>query len=65
VPSTLVAMRHAADEDGVIGACVMGPNPALRPLVVEHGFRIVDRDTFMATDPSLLDPRGIYDTGIP
>jgi len=65
VPATLLAMRHAADEDGVVGACVMGPNPALRPLIVDYGFRIVDRDTFMATDPSLLDPRGIYDTGIP
>ena len=58
-------MRHAADEDGVVGACVMGPNPALRALIVDYGFRIVDRDTFMSTDPSLLDPRGIYDTGIP
>jgi len=65
VPATLVALRGAADDDGVIGTCVMGPNPALRPLLVEHGFRIVDRDTFMATDPALLDPRGIYDTGIP
>jgi hypothetical protein len=43
----------------------MGPNPALRSLVVDCGFRIVDRDTFMATDERLLDPRGIYDTGIP
>ena len=65
VPAILAAMSHAADEDGIVGACVMGPNPALRPLLVESGFRIVDRDTFMATDPSLLDPRGIYDTGMP
>jgi GNAT superfamily N-acetyltransferase len=61
----LAALGHAADDDGVIGACVMGPNPALRPLLVEHRFRILDRDTFMATDPALLDPRGIYDTGVP
>jgi GNAT superfamily N-acetyltransferase len=65
VPAILAAMRASADEDGVIGACVMGPNPALRTLLVDCGFRIVDRDTFMATDPALLDPRGIYDTGIP
>jgi GNAT superfamily N-acetyltransferase len=61
----LAALRHSADEDGVIGACVMGPNPALRTLLVECGFRIADRDTFMASDPELLDPRGLYDTGIP
>ncbi|HEX5013795.1 MAG TPA: GNAT family N-acetyltransferase [Candidatus Limnocylindrales bacterium] len=66
-PTTAIvaALSHAADDDGVIGACVMGPNPALKPLLVECGFRIADRDTFMATDPELLDPRGIYDTGIP
>lgn len=64
-PAILAALRHAADDDGVIGACVMGPNPALRTLLVDCGLRIADRDTFMATDPALLDPRGIYDTGIP
>ena len=45
VPAILVAMREAADADGVVGACVMGPNPALRALIVDYGFRIVDRDT--------------------
>jgi GNAT superfamily N-acetyltransferase len=64
-PAVLAALRHAADGDEPIGACVMGPNTALRPLLVECGFRIVDRDTVMATDERLLDPRGIYDTGIP
>ena len=63
--SILAALRHSAGDDGVIGACVMGPNPALRTLLVDCAFRIADRDTFMATDPDLLDPRGIYDTGIP
>ena len=58
-------VRLDVDADGAIGACVMGPNPALRTLLVEYGFRIADRDTYMATDPALLDPRGIYDTGIP
>ena len=65
VAAVLAALRHAADDDGAIGACVMGPNPALRTLLVECGFRIADRDTFMATDPALLDPRGMYDTGNP
>jgi GNAT superfamily N-acetyltransferase len=64
-PAILGALRRAADDDGIVGACVMGPNPALRTLLVDCGFRIVDRDTFMATDERLLDPRGIYDTGMP
>jgi GNAT superfamily N-acetyltransferase len=64
-PVVLAALCHAADDDGVVGACVMGPNPALRTLLVDCGFRIVDRDTFMATDPALIDPRGLHDTGIP
>jgi GNAT superfamily N-acetyltransferase len=64
-PAVLAALGHAADEDGVIGACVMGPNPALRTLLVDCRFRILDRDTFMATDPGLVDPRGLRDTGIP
>ena len=64
-PIVLAALCHAADEDGVVGACVMGPNPALRTLLVDCRFRIVDRDTFMASDPDLIDPRGLRDTGIP
>src|SRR6185436_8805076 len=65
VPMTLAALRHGADDDGVIGACVMGPNPVLRPLLVDYGFRIVDRDTFMASEDGLIDPSRVYDTGIP
>jgi GNAT superfamily N-acetyltransferase len=61
----LAALAHAASDDGEVGTCVMGTNPAFRTLLVDHRFRILDRDTFMATDPSLLDPRGLYDTGIP
>jgi GNAT superfamily N-acetyltransferase len=64
-PVVLAALCHAADDGGVIGACVMGTNPALRTLLVDARFRIVDRDTFMATEPGLIDPRGLRDTGIP
>lgn len=64
-PAILAALRHAADDDGVVGTCVMGPNPALPTLLLDARFRIVDRDTFMASDDRLLDPRGIYDTGVP
>jgi GNAT superfamily N-acetyltransferase len=64
-PAVIAALRHAADGDEPVGACLIGPNPALRPLLVESGFRIVDRDTVMASDERLFDPRRIYDTGIP
>jgi GNAT superfamily N-acetyltransferase len=64
-PTVIAALRHAADGDEPIGTCLMGPNTALRPLLVECGFRIVDRDTVMASDEDLFDPRRIYDTGIP
>jgi hypothetical protein len=32
-----------------------GPNPAVRPLL-EAGFRIEERDTYMASEPDLVDP---------
>ena len=35
--------------------CVPGPHPAL-PLLLEAGFRVIDRDTFLATDATLVDP---------
>lgn len=38
--------------------CVPGAHPAL-PALLRFGFRIVDRDTFMATDPGLVDPARI------
>lgn len=34
---------------------IPGPSPAL-PVLLEAGFRIEDRDTFMASDPALVDP---------
>jgi hypothetical protein len=32
-----------------------GPHPALRPLL-DAGFRVVDRDQFMASGPAIVDP---------
>ena len=59
----LVAYHHAA-EGGRIGCCLPGPSPALRPLLAA-GCRIIDQDTFMASDPSLFDAaRRISDGGI-
>jgi GNAT superfamily N-acetyltransferase len=59
----VAAYRHAA-EGGRIGSCLPGPSPALRPLL-ESGWRIIDQDTFMASNPALFDAtRRISDGGI-
>jgi GNAT superfamily N-acetyltransferase len=61
-PVVLAAHHHAA-EGGRIGSCLPGPSPALRPLL-DAGARIIDRDTFMASDPTLFDTtRRISDGG--
>jgi GNAT superfamily N-acetyltransferase len=54
VAATLSAIRSAA-RDGDVRLCVPGPNPVLGPLL-EMGFRIEERDTYMATSPDLIDP---------
>ena len=38
--------------------CVPGPHPVL-PVLLEAGYRIVDRDTFCASEPGWLDPERI------
>jgi GNAT superfamily N-acetyltransferase len=55
---TLAAIGWSADAEGRIGTCVLGPHPIV-PTLVEAGFRIVDRDTFQASDPTLVDPERI------
>ena len=40
---------------GEVRATLPGPNPAVRPLL-EAGFRLEDRDTYMASQPDLVDP---------
>ncbi len=60
----LVAAYRHASEGGRIGSCLPGPNPALRMLLA-GGARIIDQDTYMASDPSPFDPlRRISDGGI-
>jgi GNAT superfamily N-acetyltransferase len=54
VPVTLAALARAG-RDGIVLAAVQGPSPVLRPLL-DLGFRIADRDQFMASDPDLVDP---------
>lgn len=56
IPPILAALRAAAaDPEGGIATSVPGPNPVV-PFLIEAGFRIVDKDTFMTSDPSLVDP---------
>jgi GNAT superfamily N-acetyltransferase len=54
VPPILAGLRRAA-RGGRVQACLMGPNPAL-PALLAAGFRIVDHDQFLCSDPSLVDP---------
>jgi GNAT superfamily N-acetyltransferase len=35
--------------------CVPGPHPAL-PVLLDAGFKVVDRDIFLATSPTFVDP---------
>jgi hypothetical protein len=62
--AVVVTAYHHAAEGGRIGSCLPGPNPAL-PVLLAAGARIIDQDTFMASDASLFDPiRRISDGGI-
>jgi GNAT superfamily N-acetyltransferase len=63
--TALAAMRFAAAPGLEVGGCIPGPNPALGPLV-RSGFRVVDGDTFMGSEPDLVDPiRTFVDPGAP
>jgi hypothetical protein len=50
----VAALRRTA-RSGPVLACLPGPNAAVRPLL-EAGFRLQDRDTYMASEPDLVDP---------
>ena len=54
LPATLAAIARAG-RGGVVLATIQGPNPILRTLL-DLGFRIADRDQFMASDAGLVDP---------
>lgn len=60
----IAAVRFAGTEGGDVGASVPGPNPLLRALL-DAGFRIKETDTFMSSDPDVLDPgRTLVNTGL-
>jgi hypothetical protein len=54
VDVALAAIRRAS-RGGAVQVTCPGPSPLL-PVLLEAGFRIVDRDQFLASDPSLVDP---------
>lgn len=51
----LLAATAQAGRGGVVLVPVQGPNPLLRSLL-DLGFRIADRDQYMASEPDLIDP---------
>jgi hypothetical protein len=54
VPVALAALKRAG-RGGVVRAVVPGPSPLLQALL-GRGFRIADRDQYMATSDGLVDP---------
>ena len=63
LPILLAAMRACLDGTEVGGGCVPGPSSLVRELL-RVGFRIVDQDTYLASDPSIVDAqREIVNTG--
>ena len=50
----LSAVRLSAERAAAVHVSLLGPNPALVPLL-EAGFRVVDCDTWMCSRPGLVD----------
>jgi hypothetical protein len=51
----LALVRKAGEAAEVINIPPPGPHPVL-PVLLRAGFQLLDRDTFMCSDPSLIDP---------
>lgn len=49
----------AAGDGEPLTAPIPGPHPVVGWLL-EHGVRLIDRDTFCATDPDLIDPERMF-----
>jgi GNAT superfamily N-acetyltransferase len=52
---TVLAALARAGRGGPVHVCLLGPHPVLRPLL-DAGFRVADRDVFLASDPAIADP---------
>jgi GNAT superfamily N-acetyltransferase len=64
VAPVLAALQHGS-RGQPISIPLAGPHPAV-PVLIEAGFRLYDKDTFMASEEGLLDPlRHIVDPGVP
>jgi GNAT superfamily N-acetyltransferase len=57
-----LAAIHRAGRGGVVQVTVPGPSPLVRSLL-GLGFRIADRDQFMASSPDLVDPARLLPSG--
>jgi GNAT superfamily N-acetyltransferase len=53
--ATSIAALDRAGRGGPVHVCLLGPHTVLRSLL-EHGFRVVDRDVYLASDPAIVDP---------
>ena len=63
LPVLLAAMRSCLEGTDIGGGCIPGPSPLVRALL-QAGFRIVDQDTFLASDAGIVDTeREIVNTG--
>ena len=54
VPPVIAALRRT-DRGTRVVASLFGPSPVL-PALLDLGFRVTDRDQYMASDPGLIDP---------
>ena len=61
VGATLAALARAG-RGGPVHLALFGPHPVLRPLL-EAGFRVVDRDVFLSSDPAIVDPARLVPNG--
>jgi len=52
----IALVHHAGQRADVVSLPAFGPHPAV-PALRAAGFKLDDRDTFMASRPSLIDPR--------
>ncbi len=59
IATGLAALRAAIGDDDRLTAHIPGPHPVVARILT-RGARIEDRDTFCATDRSLLDPERIF-----
>jgi GNAT superfamily N-acetyltransferase len=56
VLTLLASLAALGAPGGQARVCLPAPHPAVRPLL-EAGWRVGDKDLFMASEPGLLDPR--------